>query len=60
MEVKNEKRAYSIAEAAEVLGVSTPTLYRAARSGQIPCVKIGKRYLIPIAALDRWLQEKAC
>ena len=55
MEVKYEKKTYSIAEAAKVLGVSEPTLYREARCGNVPCVKIGRRYLIPIKALNEWL-----
>ncbi len=50
-----EKRTYSIPEAAKVLGIGRTAAYEAARMGQIPTIRIGKRILVPIAALDRLL-----
>jgi len=50
-----ERRAISIREAAKVLGVSLGGAYLAARRGELPVIKIGKRRLVPTAALDRML-----
>jgi excisionase family DNA binding protein len=54
-----ERRTIKIEEAARVLGISRNTAYDAAKNGQLPTVKIGKRLLVPTAALDRLLQGAA-
>lgn len=46
---------YSVAEAGKLLGLSRGLMYEGIRTGQIPSVKIGRRILIPRAALDRLL-----
>ena len=46
-------------EAAEALGISRNKGYMAARRGEIPTIKIGKRILVPRAALERMLQGSA-
>jgi excisionase family DNA binding protein len=43
-------------DAAKLLGVSKGTAYEAARRGEIPTIRIGKRILVPVAALERMLQ----
>ena len=48
---------YTVPEAAELLGVGRSAAYEAARSGQIPTIRIGKRILVPRAALDRLLDS---
>jgi len=40
---------------AKLLGVGRNQAYDAARRGQIPVLKIGRRLLVPRAALDRML-----
>ena len=45
----------NIRETAEILGVSVGLVYRAAREGQIPVLQIGRRLVVPRAALDRML-----
>ncbi len=50
-----EKRTYSIPEVAEVLGIGRTAAYEAARTGEIPTIRIGKRILVPVAALERLL-----
>ena len=39
--------AASVTELATILGVCRSTAYRAVQTGQIPSVRIGRRYLIP-------------
>jgi excisionase family DNA binding protein len=54
-----ECQTLKIEEAAKVLGISRNTAYDAAKSGQLPTVKIGRRFLVPKAALDRMLEGAA-
>lgn len=46
-------------EAAELLKLSKPSLYSGARSGEIPCRRVGRRFIFCREALDRWLIETA-
>ncbi|MBC7342520.1 MAG: helix-turn-helix domain-containing protein [Clostridia bacterium] len=45
-------------EAAELLGVSTWTVYDLARKHVIPCIKIGRRVLFRRASLLAWLDAQ--
>jgi excisionase family DNA binding protein len=56
LEAKIERRTLTIEEAAKGLGISKASAYEAARTGELPTVKIGKRILVPTAALDRLLE----
>jgi len=49
------RRAVSIDEAAQMLGIGRSAAYLAARRGDIPVLRIGRRLVVPIAALDRML-----
>ncbi len=49
--------AWTIPEAAKKLGIGRNTAYEAARRGEIPTVKIGKRLLVPRKALERQLAQ---
>ena len=55
--VKHEKLTYSVPEAARVLGVSTSNMYQIIKMEGFPVVELGKRRLIPIKGLERWLEE---
>lgn len=53
----SEKRlALNQREAAEVLGVHPHTLRRLIAEGRIQCVRVGRRVLIPIGAIERFLE----
>lgn len=47
-----EKKYYSVAETAELLGLSPETLYRQIHAGRLPAVQFGKRFIIPARVLD--------
>ncbi len=51
------KRTYSIPEIAKELGIGRSAAYEAARTGEIPTIRIGKRILVPVAALERMLAQ---
>lgn len=46
------RRFYTVAEAAALMRMSEPTLYRAIRSGEFPAVKVRGRYVVPAKAID--------
>ena len=54
-----EKKTMTITEAAKVLGIGRNNAYAAARNGDIPTIKIGKRILVPTAPLKKILGEAA-
>lgn len=47
----------TVPEAARKLGIGKNAAYEAARVGMIPSIRIGKRVLIPVAALERMLSR---
>jgi excisionase family DNA binding protein len=47
-------RLYSMADAARHLGVSRTTLYAEARAGRVRTLKVGRRRLVPGAALGEF------
>jgi excisionase family DNA binding protein len=49
---------YSSTEVAEMLGVSTATIYRLTRSGKMPSLKLTRSVRISAKALDRWLKNQ--
>lgn len=51
------KATISVPEAGEILGIGRTAAYEAARKGQIPVIKIGKRLLVPMIALEKFLVE---
>jgi excisionase family DNA binding protein len=50
-----ERQTHRIGEAAKLLGIGRNQAYDAAKSGQLPVIRIGKRLLVSRAALDRML-----
>lgn len=46
----------TINEAAAILRVSRQSAYEAARRGEIPTIKIGRRLLVPRARLEKLIQ----
>jgi excisionase family DNA binding protein len=48
----------TVDEAAKALGIGRTQAYRAVQSGEIPSIRIGRRYLIPRAALEKMLRRE--
>lgn len=55
-EVKG-RATISVEQAAELLGIGRTAAYEAARRGQLPTRRIGRRLLVPVPALLSWLGE---
>ena len=56
--MKSQSRiCMSPAETSEALGISKSMIYKLLRENKLPCVKVGKRYLIPISELEIWCKQ---
>ena len=47
----------SLEEVSEVFRVSRATAYRMAERGNIPCLRIGRRVIVPKKHLMRWIDR---
>jgi excisionase family DNA binding protein len=56
--VEENKLTLTVREVQRRLGLSRGSVYKAVRTGAIPSIKIGRRILIPIFALQRRLEER--
>ncbi len=54
-----EKLALSPAEAAEVIGVSMPTMYDLCHRADFPSFRLGRKILIPVDPLREWANRRA-
>jgi len=54
-EVRVERKTYSVAETAKVLGIGRSAAYQAVNAGEIPSIRIGRRLLVPVQALEQLL-----
>ncbi len=50
-----ERVVLTVEEAAELLKISRPSAYQAVQRGEIPVIRIGRRILVPVAALAKLL-----
>jgi len=54
----NETRLlYDIEEVATMVGLGRTRLYEEIRSGRLRSVKVGRRRLVPLAAVERWVDQ---
>ncbi len=52
-----EPLVISVAEAAERVGVSDWLIYRLIQEGNFPHRRLGRRIVIPVRALERWIDQ---
>jgi predicted DNA-binding transcriptional regulator AlpA len=53
------RRTYSIEETAVILGLSRASAYNYAKTGILPVIRLGKRLIVPAAAIERMLTAEA-
>ncbi len=53
------QKIMTVREVSRYLSVVPDTVYRKARRGEIPAVKMGKIWRFPKDALDKWLNDTA-
>jgi len=49
----------SMKEFADSIGVSMPTAYAMSEEPGFPVLRVGRRKLVIVSGLDRWLKERA-
>lgn len=54
-----EKIAISVKEAAALMGVSPPLVYELINRDDFPSFTVGKRRLISVAGLHKWIENQA-
>ena len=55
--MKLEKRTYTVTEAAHLLGIGVASAYAAVKTGDIPALKVGARWVVPKSRLDALLTD---
>jgi excisionase family DNA binding protein len=55
----SQRKTLTVEEAAEALGIGRTLAYEAVRRGEIPTIRIGRRLLVPRAALAQLLGTTA-
>ena len=51
----NKVMVMTVEEAGELLGISRPHAYKLVKEGQIPIIRLGRRLIVPKAALEKML-----
>ena len=54
----DERRVFSVVEAAAILGISRSKLYEFIAAGEIRTIRIGRLRKIPVAAIDEFLATR--
>ena len=54
-----ERATYSVDEVAHLLGLSRGLAYQCVRQGQIPAIRVGRRWMVPRKVFQEWL-ESSC
>ena len=52
------RRTFTIPEAAIIVGVGKSTLYEHVKNGDVPCVRLGRRVVIPAHVIESMLAPK--
>lgn len=53
-----EKLTITVAQMADLIGVSLPTAYSLTNKQGFPLLQIGRKKLIPVQAFEQWLQAQ--
>ncbi len=53
----SQRQTLSVEDAGEILGLSRGAAYARAKDGSLPTIRLGKRLLVPKAALDKLLMN---
>lgn len=58
--MENTKLTVTVNEMAKLLGISRPTAYELAKREGFPAIRVSeRRIIIPVDALNRWLNDPA-
>ncbi|NLD46148.1 MAG: helix-turn-helix domain-containing protein [Clostridiaceae bacterium] len=54
-----EKLVYTVNETAQILNIGMNKAYELIQQKQIPNVRVGRKFLIPKEALEKWLANSS-
>lgn len=54
-----QKKVYTVKEVSQVMCIGLNKTYDLIHENKIPYIKLGKKYVIPIASLNNWLDLSA-
>ena len=57
--IDDDRAVYTVAEVARLLSLSRGGTYELVRSGEIPAVRLGRRWVIPKERFHAWLDSCA-
>lgn len=52
-----EKLAMSVSDMQKALGIGRPLAYQLVNRADFPAIRIGKKIVIPVDGLKRWLEQ---
>jgi excisionase family DNA binding protein len=55
----NEATVLTVPEAARILRLSRTFAYQLVAEGELPCLRLGRRVLIPRSALEAFIENRA-
>ena len=58
-EEQPRRAAYTVREAAALLGLSPGSTYALVRAGEIPALRVGGRWIVPKRRFHRWLDARS-
>jgi excisionase family DNA binding protein len=56
MDEDSTRLTVTVEQAAKMLGIGRSSAYEAAKSGQLPTIRIGRRLVVPRAGLEKLLR----
>ena len=54
-----QREVYTIEELCQLLKLGKHNVYAALKDGTIPCIRVGRRFIIPRARISAWLASGA-
>jgi excisionase family DNA binding protein len=57
-QLDSRPRFLTVAEVADLMRVSTMTVYRLIKAGELAAVRVGRSYRIPDSEVDRYLEAR--
>jgi excisionase family DNA binding protein len=53
-----DRQTYQVEEVAQILGIGRTAAYEGVRRGEIPSIRVGRRLVVPRAALEKMLEGR--
>lgn len=51
-------KTLTVKEVSELTGISKTNLYKLARQGKIPCMRINSKYIFTAESIEEWIRDQ--